>query len=215
MKHIIVYEGLVHISLGLVQGEYIRLYLPWVNKRIDVEGTTLRPPYSLQSGIEWVRSLDKEKGKNEVFAILLHTKSDARKAYRYIGHMGVHDIQWPAGIGVTGSVIGAPNGRGRGRGTEAKLLLMYHSFMVLGLRKLTSSVKAFNGNSLGHLLKCGYKPVGRFTAQILHEGTFVDEILLEVFREDWEHIWNGYQKTKTLPKLTDEQCAYVRETTSA
>ncbi len=210
MKHVFVYKGKVRVALGLMQEEYIPLFLPWANWRIGIEGTLLRPPYSLASGIEWVRGLDKAKGKNEVFAVLLRTEAK-RESYRYVGHMGVHNVQWPDGFATTGSVIGAKEARGHGVGTEAKLLLMYHSFMVLGLRKLISRVKVFNTQSAGHLIKCGYKPVGRFHKHNLHDGEYIDEILLEVFREDWEPIWEQYQTTGALPHLSDEQRMFVSE----
>lgn len=211
MTHIIAYEGRAKVSLGLMQEDYVPLYVPWINRRIGIEGTLQRPPYSIEGGKEWVRSLAKERGQNEVFAVLLKDK----KSYRYIGHTGVHHICWPDGRATTGSIFGAEKSQGRGYGTEAKLLLLYHAFMVLGIRKMESSVKAFNAQSLGHLLKCGYRIIGRKRRQCFHEGMFVDEILLEAFREDWEPIWDRYQKNGDLPKLTQAQRALVRKETAA
>lgn len=208
MQHIISYEGKVKVSLGLMQEEYIPLFLPWANWRVGIEGTLLRPPYTLVSGVEWVRGLDRNKG-HEVFAILLRTTTEGGQSYQYVGHMGIHNIQWPHGFATTGSVIGVAGVQGQGLGTEAKLLILYHAFMVVGLRKLTSTVKSFNAKSMGHLIKCGYKLVGRYRKHHLHEGAFVDELLFEIFREDWEPIWETYQKTGTLPKLTDGQRALV------
>lgn len=214
MNHIIAYEGKVAASLGVMLEEYVPLFAPWINRRIGIEGTLLRPPYSLTSGTDWVRGFEKSKERDEIFAVLLRDGTGGLPSYQYVGHMGVNRIQWPDGIATTGSIIGAPGTQGRGLGTEAKLLLLYHAFMVLGLRKLTSSVKAFNAQSMGHLVKCGYKQVGRYHKQHLHEGRYVDEILFEIFRGDWEPIWDRYQETGTLPKLTDEQRAHVHAETS-
>lgn len=205
MKHVVAYEGKVVVALALMQEEYVPLFIPWVNWRIGVEGTLQRPPYSLAMGIDWVRGLDKSKGKDEVFAILSRTTNGTETTYDYVGHMGVHNVQWPHGCASTGSIIGATGAQGRGLGTEAKLLILYHAFMIMGLRKLTSTVKAFNAPSMAHLIKCGYKPVGRYRKHHLHEGEYVDEVLFEVFRDDWEPIWQCYQETAALPKLTDEQ----------
>lgn len=215
MTHIIAYEGHVAVALGLMQEEYVPLYTPWINRRTDIEGTLLRPPYSIEQGNEWVRGLVKTIGKTEVFAVLLREDSNGQQSYRYIGHTGLHDIRWPEGTGSTGSVIGAEDARGKRYGTEAKLLLLYHAFYICGLRKVSSGVKAFNAQSLGHLLKCGYRIIGRQKAHIFHNGLFVDDILLEVFREEWEPIWYRYQETKTLPTLTSAQRSLVHsETTS-
>ena len=211
MRHYIAYPGLAKISLGLLQENYGPEFLEWVNKRTDIHGTLQRPPYTLTHWSGWVKSLDGSRGKNEVFAVLEHVGTKKKPAYRHIGHMGVHHISWPDGCAETGSILGAPNVRGGGHGTEAKLLLLHHCFHVLGLRKLTSSVKAFNGNSLGHLIKCGYRICGRRTKQVFHEGAFVDEILLELHLEDFEPVWEKYQKTKKIPHLTDVQRALVKK----
>jgi len=213
VTHIIAYEGRL-LSLALMQKGYGPEYLPWPNERTRVNGTSQRPPYSLQDFEEWVDRLQKDKGHNEVFAVLVHEGTSENRTYRYIGNVGIHDITWPGAFGETGSILGAPGVHGKGYGTEAKLLIQYHAFNVLGLRKLCSSVKAFNAASLGHLLKCGYRIVGRHKAHDFHEGSFVDVILLECFREDWEPIWDAYTGTKTVPRLSAKQRKRVQKETS-
>lgn len=213
MKHIIAYEGLANVSLGLMQEGYADQYLPWPNLRIGIEGTLQRPPYSRKDFLGFIENMCAKKGSHEVFAVLAHGKHKKKRTYEYVGHMGVHHISWPDGCAITGSIIGAPEGRGKGYGTEAKLLLLGHAFNAVGLRKLNSDVKAWNAASLGHLIKCGYRICGRQHAQVFDRGVFVDKILLEVFREWWEPIWNQYQKTKTLPRLTDKQRALVSKET--
>lgn len=211
MKHIIAYVGQARTYLGVMQEAYVPLYAPIVNRRAGIEGTLQRAPYSVESGREWVRSLDKSKGKDEVFAILARIGRELR----YIGHTGIHHIDWSKGTGTTGSIIVSEQGRGKGYGTEAKLLLLYHCFNVLGLRKVHSTVKAWNAASLGHLLKAGYQIVGRRKREVFHEGTYVDEILLEIFRDEWEPVWKQYRKTDSLPSLTDDQRTLIRKETGA
>jgi RimJ/RimL family protein N-acetyltransferase len=125
--------------------------------------------------------------------------------------MGIHHVRWPDGIASTGSLIGVAGARGKGVGTEAKLMLLYHAFMILGIRKVISDVKAFNAQSAGHLMKCGYRPVGRYRRHNLHEGRYVDQLNFEIFREDWEPVWEKYQKNAVLPSLTDTQRAYLKK----
>lgn len=211
--HIIIYEG-TRMSLGLIQKSYGPTYVPWPNRRTDVNGTLQRGPYWPEDFDEWVDLLRKSKGKNEAFAVLVHEGEKGTRTYRYIGNMGIHGITWPSGYATTGSILGGDDGRGKGYGTEAKLWIQYHAFMILGLRKLSSEVKAFNAGSLGHLLKCGYRIIGRRKAHDFHEGSFVDTILLECFPEDWEPIWNGYRSSETLPKLSEEQQELVRRETN-
>lgn len=210
MNHIIAYKGLVKASLGLLQAEYAETFLPAANARVDISGTLQRAPYSVKDFESFLESLQKDKGRHEAFAILAHDG----EGHRYVGHTGIHRIQWPDARGSTGSVIAVKGDQAKGIGTEAKLLLLYHCFWVLGLRNVTSTVKAWNAKSLGHLVKCGYRIVGRFENLIFHEGEFVDEIILQVKREDFEPIWAKYQHDKQLPSLTQEQRALVAKETN-
>lgn len=211
--HIIVYKGIT-MSLALMQRMYGPEYLPWPNRRTAINGTLQRPPYYPEDFDEWIERLRKDKGVHEVFAVLAHEDKESGRGYRYLGHAGIHDVEWPSAHATTGSVLGADNAREKGYGTEAKLWMQYHAFKVLGLRKLLSEVKAFNAPSLGHLLKCGYKIVGRRKSHDFHEGAYVDVIVLECFREDWEPIWERYHASGTLPKLTALQRTRVTKETN-
>ncbi|MBU6321775.1 MAG: GNAT family N-acetyltransferase [Patescibacteria group bacterium] len=203
------------VALAQMREEYVPEFVPGIVKRIGVEGTLQRPPYSLNMGREWVKSLDGQKGVHEVFAILV--KDDALDGgWRYVGHTGIHHITaTPGGYGTAGIMIFPSDGKGRGNGSEAMLLLLYHCFFVLGLRKVKARVKAFNAPSLGHLLKCGYRIIGPEREEDWHEGRYVDSLLLEVLRREWEPIWDAYQASGELPRLSGEQRALVARETSA
>ncbi|HWH16476.1 MAG TPA: GNAT family protein [Candidatus Paceibacterota bacterium] len=211
--HIIAYESR-RLSLGLMQPEYGPDFVRFANRYGPVRGTRIRPPYTLKDYLSWLEKLETSKGKNEAFAILLHEQIGLERTYRYIGHTGVHDIRFPEALGATGSIIGDPNFQGMGLGKEAKLLLQRHAFHVLNLYKLRSAVKAFNANSLGHLLACGYRIIGRATGEEFDEGKRIEAIELECLARDWEEIWKTYQTTGILPRLTDEQRELVRSHTN-
>lgn len=215
VTNIVAYEGLIAYSLGLILKEHAPLFVPAANLRIHINGTMQRSPYWKEGFEEWIDSLRESKGKDEVFAILAHEGDAEKPAYRYIGHTGIHGIKWPDGTGTTGSMIVEPSLQGKGAGTEAKLLLLFHCFFVLGLNNVKSTVKAWNAKSIKHLLKCGYRIIGRYEKTVFHEGRHVDEILLQVSRKDFEPIWEQYQATKQLPKLTPEQIALVEKETNA
>lgn len=202
-----------NVSLGAMKREYIPLFMRGVNDPEVTRGVLLRPPVTLEEELAWY---DKPKTGNDiVFAILLHEKGggEGMTGYRYIGHTGLHNITWPNGCAATGSIVVDRTLFGKGYGTEAKLLLLYEAFRNRGLRKICSQVKAFNGNSWGHLLACGYREVGRRRAHHFSGGVFVDEIIFEVFREEWEPVWEKYQQTKELPRLSEEQRDRLRKET--
>lgn len=211
-SHYIAYEG-SRIALAAMQREYIPLFMPHANNLLITRGTLMRPPFTLEDEYAFYDRICKKNGTDEIFAILYRENPDDSSTYRYIGHTGLHRISWPDATATTGSIIIDTSLHGKGCGTEAKLLLLHHAFFVRGLRKVCSEVKAFNGNSWGHLLKCGYKAIGRRRAHHFHEGAYVDDILFEVFREDFEPISHMYKETGELPSLTQKQRKTLKKET--
>lgn len=219
--HYPIHCGLVNISLGAMRREYVLLptFLQGMNDPEVTRGIMLHPPVYSEEELSWYERLTQYRsgGSDFVYAILLQQRGTAGNmiGHRYIGHTGLHGIKWPDGYATTGSVIVEKECFGNGYGTEAKLLLLYEAFRNRGLRKVCSQVKAFNGNSWGHLLACGYKQVGRRKQHHFDNGNFVDEISFEIFRDDWEKVWQAYQESKVLPRLTEEQRAFLKKETSA
>jgi len=207
MTDLIAYRG-EQVSLAAMSRDYLQLFMEHANDLSVTRGILMRPPITLEMEQEWFDSLHKRSATDNIFAILLNTEDGK---HRYIGHTGLHHMSWPNGTATTGSIIIDKTLHGAGYGTEAKLLLLYHAFYVKGLRKVSSEVKAFNGNSYGHLVKCGYQCIGCRKAHDFDEGTYVDNFLFEVFKEDFGPLWARYQETKKLPVLTDEQRKHILE----
>jgi RimJ/RimL family protein N-acetyltransferase len=196
MNHYPILIG-THISLGAMQREYINLFLSGANNPEVVRGTLIKPPVTLEAELQWYDAAIKKS--DVLFAILKHEEKDD---FRYIGHTGLHNIMWPDATATSGTIIIDSSCFGKGYGKEAKLLLLFEAFRNRGLRKVCSRVKAFNGNSWGHLLACGYQQIGRHKAHHFYNGGFIDSVDFEIFRENWEVVWEKYQRTKTLPKLS-------------
>lgn len=211
--HIVVYEGR-RVSLGLMQRDYGAAFVKFANLRGHIDGVSLRPPYYPKDFDTWFDRIEASKGKNEVFAILVHEEG-ADAGYRYVGHTGIHGITMPEAHGTTGTIIADPGAQGQGYGKEAKLLLQQHAFHTLHLATLRSAVKGFNAASLGHLIACGYRICGRYERAELYEGVRIPAILLECLPEDWLPRWRAYRDTGTLPTLTEEERALVRRETNA
>ncbi len=207
-QHYIVYtspNGLV--ALAAMQRPYVDLVTPWMNDPEATAGIILNPPVRLESEVEWYEKIGKDS--DIIFAIL--SRKETSEKFQYVGHTGLHRVTWPDARATSGTFIGDPEARGRGVGKEAKMLLLHHAFRVVGLRKVTSEVKAFNLASVGHLVACGYTIVGFRKEQHSYNGGFVAEILLEVHRRDFEPLWDSYQETKKAPKLTEEQKAEIKK----
>lgn len=160
-------------------------FLVWIN---DPEVTqyiaTLFPKMEADEN-EWFEGLHKRQPDDIVLGIVVDGK--------LIGNMGIHHINWINGTATTGAIIGDKEYWGKGYGSEAKMLLLHYLFHTLNLRKISSSVIAYNDRSYAYSMKCGYKEEGRRKAQLYRKGQYWDEILLAVFRKDWEPAWERFE----------------------
>jgi RimJ/RimL family protein N-acetyltransferase len=104
---------------------------------------------------------------------------------RFIGNVGVADIDWVNRTGETASLLGPAEIRGLGYGTEAKHLLLEYCFDRIHLHVLKSEVDVPNTRSAAALAKQGYRPAGRLRWVDVKDGRYVDEFLFDVTRADW------------------------------
>lgn len=118
------------------------------------------------------------------------------KKGKFIGTMGIHGIKWVDRTATTGALIGEKEYWGKGYGSEAKLLLLNYAFNTLGLRKICSSVIAFNKRSYNYSAKVGYKEEGRLKKQNFRNGKYWDLIQLAIFRKDFIPFWKKYLAKK-------------------
>lgn len=145
-------------------------------------------PYSLLSEEEWIKKISKESEKDVVLAMLLQDTD------QLIGVMGLHKISAKDRTAMTGALIGNEEWRGKGYGTEAKMIFLEYAFNELNLRKICSHALAFNIASLRFNEKCGYKEEGRQKKHVFVNGDYVDLVFTAVFREDFMPLWEAYKK---------------------
>ncbi|MEU9096851.1 GNAT family protein [Streptomyces sp. NPDC048361] len=79
----------------------------------------------------------------------------------------------------------APAGQGRGLGTEAVRLIVGHGFERLGLHRISLGVYAFNPRAQRAYEKAGFVVEGVRRDVLLHEGEWVDEIVMSVLPPEW------------------------------
>ena len=99
-------------------------------------------------------------------------------AGEHVGLAGMHQINYRHGTALTGTILGAPDSRGRGYGTDAVRVRTRYAFEVLGLRLLTSEVFAENAASLKVLQRAGYREVARIPRRYWKRGAFRDVVLM-------------------------------------
>jgi RimJ/RimL family protein N-acetyltransferase len=136
-----------------------------------------RFPPSLEQEEEWLKTIAADA--NSVLWVIEYED-------RAIGTTGIHFIDWVNGHGKTGTLIGDKTAWGKGIAREMMQLRARFAFRELPLRKLTSSYLDGNEASRRAQAAAGYREVGRFRGQHLREGRWIDEVLTELLREEWE-----------------------------
>ncbi|MEK9180357.1 MAG: GNAT family protein [Patescibacteria group bacterium] len=161
--------------------------LKWINDEDVTQYLATYLPMMEADEEKWVDDLAKDKQANLVFLIVT-TEGKS------IGTMGLHRISWKDRVATTGALIGEKDYWGKGYGTESKMLLLNYAFNTLNLRKICSSVLAYNRRSYAYQVKCGYREEGRRRRQFYRKGRYWDEVFMAVFKEDWLPLWRKYRK---------------------
>ena len=162
----------------------------WINDpEVNVNLNVFRPT-TMSDQEEWRHNLLNKKQTDIVLVIEVDGTP--------IGNMGIHDINMQNGTATTGAIIGEKEYWGKGYGSDAKMILLDYAFNTLNLRKIYSTVIAFNERSLKYSLKCGYKEEGRRKLHHYKKGQYWDDIQLAVFKEDWLPLWEKFVKKHNL-----------------
>jgi RimJ/RimL family protein N-acetyltransferase len=105
---------------------------------------------------------------------------------RLVGATGIHGIDWASGFGTTGTVLADKSVWGKGLGRELMQLRAEYAFMQTTLRTLRSGYIEGNTASARAQKSAGYKEVGRWHDDAFVDGRWLDHVLTELRREDWE-----------------------------
>jgi len=157
----------------------------WINDQEIARNTLQFRPMTEHDEREWYEKYRKDPNAF-MFSVVTHDG-------KLIGNIGLFGVNWRDRVANTGTLIGEKEYQGKGYGSDAKMLLLHYAFHTLNLRKICSSALAFNEASLRYNIKCGYHEEGRRKDQYFRDGRYWDEILIAVFREDWEPLWEKYQ----------------------
>jgi RimJ/RimL family protein N-acetyltransferase len=175
------------VTLRPIEKEDLATFARWINDPEIRDYIKSFVPMTAADEEEWFASLGKRKPNNISLAMVT---SDGV----LIGNIALHNINWRSRIATTGTLIGEKEYWSKGLGTEAKILLLHYAFDSLNLRKICSQVIAYNTRSQRYSEKCGYKPDGILKDHVFRRGEYWDLINLAVFREDFDPIWEKYQK---------------------
>ncbi len=171
----------------VIEGKLVRLRPPsagdapaLVSWFEDMEVTRFlgrRHPLSLEEQKVWLDEVARDP--NRVQWVIEHDG-------RAVGRTGIDEIDWKNGRGTTGTVIGDKQVWGKGLAGELMRLRTRYAFTELPLRKLEAGY--FDGNEASGRAQAaaGYRVIGRRREELFAGGKWLDLVLTEVLREEWE-----------------------------
>jgi RimJ/RimL family protein N-acetyltransferase len=117
---------------------------------------------------------------DDSFAI--HVK-DEDEPVGVISLMNISDANESAELSV---IVGHPDDRHQGYGTEAIELLLRYAFEELGLNRVGLSAFEFNGEAIAAYQKLGFSVEGRYRQAIKRKSSFHDAILMSIIKGEWQ-----------------------------
>jgi RimJ/RimL family protein N-acetyltransferase len=194
MKHIVFVDHKNSRSILAVPGKsHITLLTRWVNDP-DIRQFLLRfSPLMLQGEEAWLSRMSEGLTGRNAFTDMMLLIIE-KQTNHPIGTIGLHQVDWKNRHALTGTLIGEKKLWGKGLGTDAKMLLLNWAFNELGLNSIESHVIEFNKRSAAYSIKCGYKEAGRLHQRHFRDGTYHDDILLEVLADEWRPLWKKFQE---------------------
>lgn len=155
----------------------------WINCDELRPNLANRFPVSVRGEAAWLQSMAAEVGarRDIVLGVELHDQGDVT----LIGTVGLHAIDWIQRRAMTGTMIGLPSHRGRGLGTEAKMLLLDYAFLELGLHAVWTHVRVDNVASVCALEKQGCRRGAVIREAVRTVGGWCDCVYYDLLEDEW------------------------------
>lgn len=167
------------VALGPLRREHIPLYLRWINDFGTTRTLGVPPrPMTLEQETAWYEQAAVDDGRTG-FTIY------ERATGRPIGNCGLHEMDLANRRTVVGIMIGEPDARGRGFGTEAMRLLVDYAFTVLGMHSVMLTVVEYNAAGRRCYEKVGFREMGRRRESRWYSGRFWDEIHMDILASEF------------------------------
>lgn len=171
-----------HVALGPMSRDHLDQALRWINDFGTIRTMGQPPrPMTYDAEVEWYESVRKSD-TDVVFAIY------DRQSNQLIGSAGLHQINWRHRTAEFGIMIGEPEFRGRGLGTEATRLILDYAFRHLGLLNVMLRVAAINEAGIRAYTAAGFTEFGRRRMAWFIEGDRYDIVFMDCVASDESNI---------------------------
>ena len=126
------------VALGPLREDLLPLYGRWINDFRTIRMLGLPPaPVTTEKERDWYEG--RSRGENDLMFTIYE-----RETLRPIGNTGLHGLDHRNRSASFGIIIGEPDCRGKGYGTETTRLMLDYAFTALGLHNIMLTVFEFN-----------------------------------------------------------------------
>jgi len=160
--------------------------ITWFEDQEVTRYLKFRTPPSLQAELDWMSRVAADP--NAIQWAIEHEG-------RLVGTTGISAISWANQHGSTGTLIGDRTVWGRGIAGEMMRRRADYAFTQHPFGKLKSGYLQGNEASRRAQAAAGYREVGRLRREFYRDGRWVDMIMTELMREDWERTRQPPQTT--------------------
>ena len=114
----------------------------------------------------------------------IHVAADGR----YIGNIGLRDVDLVHRHGEIGLVVGSKPDWGKGYGADAIVTCLRFAFFTLGLHSVRIAAEEQHGRALELYRRIGFVETGRERGHVYREGRFVDQIVFDMLDTEYRAL---------------------------
>lgn len=168
------------VALGPLRRNLLPLHQRGMNDLATGRDLSAVPrPWSLEAEARW---LDHALTADPDVNLLIYE----RATWRPIGSTSLGDMNFRNGTAEFGLLIGEPDARGKGYGTETARLMLDYAFTVLGLQIVMLRVFAHNRAAIRAYQKAGFREFGRRRQARPLAGRRWDDVYLDCRAAEFE-----------------------------
>ncbi|MBA3615028.1 MAG: GNAT family N-acetyltransferase [Rubrobacter sp.] len=168
------------VALGPLRRDLLPIYQRWVNDFGTTRTLDLPPrPMTMEKELDWY---DRQSKTEDDVPFTIYE----RETLRPIGNTGLHGVDHRNRSATFGILIGEPECRGKGYGTEATRLMLDYAFTALGLHNVMLTVFEFNPAGIRAYEKAGFKAIGRRRKCRMMGGKLWDEVHMDCLSSEFE-----------------------------
>lgn len=160
------------VALGPFRRDLIPAYQRWINDFTTMRTYGTPRPVTAEQATAWYekQTIKEERARFTVYELA---------TWRPIGKTALYDIDFHHRSAEFGIIIGEPDCRGKGYGTEATLLTLDYAFTALTLHNVILTVAEFNQAGRRAYTKAGFREFGRRRQCWMMGGRLWDEIYMD------------------------------------